>query len=142
MLGQAIEHVAQHIHVVRQGKFHHLKFFRIQQMAEWNRMPDETMERFCDRCFSRRIDQQLRHVIREIVARRSMHAPVPAQRFRASEDLFRQHVDGAPVFRQRNPERFCATLLKFFEIFARQVEAVGMIDAESGHRACAHQIQK
>jgi hypothetical protein len=48
-----------------------------------------------------------------------MYRPVFAQRFRASENFFRHHVDRPAVARQPDPERFCGTLLKFDEIFAR-----------------------
>src|SRR5437870_10728650 len=109
-------------------------------MPKRNRVTDETMERFCDRRFGRRIDQQLRHLICKIVARGSMHTPVLAQGFRASEDFFRQHVDGAPTLAQSDPECFRAALLKLFEIFAWQVKTIRMIDAETCDRALAHQI--
>ncbi len=88
-------------------------------MPERNGVTDETVERFCDRRLSRGIDEQLRDVIGEIVAGRSVHGPVFAQRFRAGENFFRHHVDGSAVARQRDPERFRGTLLKFDEIFAR-----------------------
>ena len=111
--GQSIEHVAQNIHVIGQGKLHHQKFFCIEQMPERNGMADETMKRFCDRSFRRRIDQQLHDVIGEIVAGGSMHWPVFAQFFRAGENFFRDHIDRPTVARQPDPERFRATLLKF-----------------------------
>ena len=77
------------------------------------------MERFCDRRFSRRIDQQLRQLIGEIVAGRSVDRPIFAQGFRAGENFFCHHVDRPPIARQPDPERFRGTLLKFDEIFAR-----------------------
>jgi hypothetical protein len=46
-------------------------------------MADEAMECFCDRRFGGRIDQQLRDLIRKIVAGRAMHQPILSQRFRA-----------------------------------------------------------
>ena len=122
-----------------------------------NRVADETMERFCNRRFGRGIDQQLSHLIRKVVACGSVHGPVVPQGFRAGEDFFRQHVDcallcsnsrvGCIAWARRrhacrySPERFRATLLKFFEIFARRVKTIRMIDAEAGHRALAHQIE-
>ena len=36
-------------------------------------MTDETMKRFCDRRLSRRIDEQLHHVISKIVTGRSVY---------------------------------------------------------------------
>ena len=82
-------------------------------------MTDETMKRFCDRRLSRRIDEQLRDEIGEIVTGRSVYWPVFAQGFRAGENFFCQHVDRPSVARQSGPERFRGTLLKFGEIFAR-----------------------
>ena len=100
------------------------------------------MKCFCDRRFGRRIDQQLRHLTREVVTRGSMHAPLLAQRFGAGENFFRHHVNGAPVLGQCNTERLRATLLKFFEILCRQVKTIRMIDAEACHCAITHQLQK
>ena len=76
LLGQAVEHVPQHNDIVRQREFHYLQLFRIQQMAEGDRVTNETMERFCDRRFGRRIDQQLCHLICKIVASGSVHRPI------------------------------------------------------------------
>ena len=104
-------------------------------------MTDETMKCFCDRRFGRRIDQQLRHLTRKVVTRGSMHAPLLAQCFGAGENFFRQHVNRAPILGQSDPERFRAALLKLFEIFAGQVQAIRMIDAEPCHCACAYQIE-
>jgi hypothetical protein len=70
-----------------------------------------------------------------------MHVPLIAQGFRASEDFFRQHVDGSAVARQSDSERFRGTLLKFYEIFAWQIQTVWMIDAKTCYRACAYQIK-
>ncbi|KAG0505994.1 MAG: hypothetical protein Udaeo_06370 [Candidatus Udaeobacter sp.] len=88
-------------------------------MPKRNGVADETVKRFCDRRFSRRLDEQLRELIGEIVAGRSMHRPLFAQRFRACENFFRYHVDRPAVARQPDPQRFRGTLLKFDEIFAR-----------------------
>ena len=41
-------------------------------MPKRNGVADETVKRFCDRRFSRRLDEQLRELIGEIVAGRSM----------------------------------------------------------------------
>ena len=82
-------------------------------------MTDEPMKRFCDRRLSRRIDEQLHHVISKIVTGRSVYRPVFAQGFRPGENFFCQHVDRPSVARQSGPERFRGTLLKFDEIFAR-----------------------
>ena len=99
LLGQTIEHVAQNIDIVGQGEFHHLQFLCIQQMPKRHRVADETMEGFCNLRFGRGIDQQLRHLIRKIVASRSMHEPVLPQRFRGGENFFRQHINGASILR-------------------------------------------
>ena len=88
-------------------------------MAERNGVADETVKHFCDCRFSRRLDQQLRDEVGEIVAGRSMHWPVFAQRFRTGENFFRHHVDGAAIARQPDPLRFRGALLKLYEIFAR-----------------------
>src|SRR6266700_6241892 len=111
-------------------------------MAERNRVTDETMECFCYRSLGRRIDQQLHHLVRKIVTSGSVYAPVFAQRFRAGEDFFCDHVNGASVFGQADPERLRATLLEFFEILAGQVKTIRMSDAKPCHCAGAHQIQK
>src|ERR1051326_960093 len=142
LLRKPIEHVPKDVDIVRQSEFHYLQLFRIQQVTERNRVTDETMECFSDRRFRRRIDQQLCHLICKIVASGSVHRPVLAQRFGTSQDFFCQHVNGARICdRSYSPERFRATLLKLFEIFARQVQTVRMIDAEAGQRARAYQIE-
>jgi hypothetical protein len=56
-------------------------------MTERNGVADETMERLCDRRFSRRVDQQLHKLIGEIIAGCSMHRPVFAQRFGAGKNF-------------------------------------------------------
>src|SRR6266478_504618 len=137
-LGKPVEHVAQNIDVVPHREFHYLEFFRIQQMTKRNRVTNETMERLSDRPLGRRIDQQLRHLIRKIVARRAIHAPVFAQRLRAGENFFCDHVNGAPIFGQRDPKRLRATLLKFFEILSGQVKTIGVIDSQACYCASAH----
>ena len=111
-------------------------------MAKRYRVINETMERLCDRCLRRRIDQQLRRLIRKIISSGSVYAPVLAQCFGAGEDFFRDDVDGATIFRQCYPKRLRGTLLEFFEIITGQVETIGMVDAKACHRARAHQIQK
>ena len=141
LLGEPVEHVAQNIDVIGQGQFHYLQFFRIKQMPKRHRVGDKTMERFCDRCFGRGIDQQLRHLICKIVSGGTVNQPILPQRFRAVEDFFCQHVNGATTLGQCDPKRFRATLLKFFEILARQIKAVRVIDADTCHRPSAHQIE-
>ena len=71
-----------------------------------------------------------------------MHAPVFAQCFRAGEDFFCDHVNGASVFRQADPKRLRATLLEFFEILSGQVKTIRMIDAQASDGTTADQIQK
>ena len=88
-------------------------------MPKRNGVADETVECFCNRRFSRLFDEQLRELVGEIVAGRSMHRPFFAQCFRAGENFFRYHVDRPAVARPSDPERFRGTLLKFDEIFAR-----------------------
>ena len=46
-----------------------------------------------------------------------------------------------PSFGKRNPQCFCAALLKFFEILARQIKTIGMIDPETRDCASAHQLK-
>src|SRR5436190_12090808 len=111
-------------------------------MTKRNRVTDEAMECLCDRSLRRRIDQHLRHLIRKIVTSGSVRAPVFAQCFRAGEDFLCDHVNSASVFRQADPKRFRATLLKFLEILSRQVKTIRMIDAKAADCASAHQIQK
>src|SRR5437867_2980591 len=91
-------------------------------MTKRNRVTDEPMECFCDRSLGRRIEEQLHHLIRKIVTSGSVQAPVFAQRFRAGEDFFCDHINGASVFRKGDPKRLRATLLEFFEILAGQVK--------------------
>src|SRR5262249_44652892 len=62
-LRKPIEHVAEHIDIVRQRELHYLELFRIQQMTKRHRATNETMKRFCDRFLGGGIDQQLRHLI-------------------------------------------------------------------------------
>src|SRR5206468_7999065 len=111
-------------------------------MAKGKRVIKERMECLVDRALGRGIEGQVHHLIPKIVTRGSVDPPVFAQRFRAGENLFRHHVNGAPVFRRRDPKRFRATLLKFLEILSRQVKTIRMIDAKAADCASAHQIQK
>src|SRR5207247_8876034 len=111
-------------------------------MAKRYRVINETMERLCDRCLRRRIDQQLRRLIRKIISSGSVYAPVLAQCFGAGEDFFSDDVDGATIFRQCYPKRLRGTLLEFFEIITGQVGTIGMVDAEACPCASHREIQK
>ena len=97
-LRKPIEHVAEHIDVVRQRELHHLELFRIQQMTKRHRVTDETMKRFCDRFLGRGIDEQLRYLIGKIVASGAVQAPIVAQPLGTCEDFLGDHVNGAPIF--------------------------------------------
>jgi hypothetical protein len=119
LLGKPVKHVPQNIDIVCQREFHHLQLLRIKQVPKRHRVTNETMERLCDRRFGRGIDQQLRHLIRKIVASGSVHGPVLAQGLGAGDDFLRQHVNRAAILGQFDPQRFRAALLKLFEIFAR-----------------------
>ena len=70
-----------------------------------------------------------------------MHEPILPQRLGASEDFFHHHVNSAPILRQGDRQRLRATLLKFFEVLAGQIETIWMIDAETGHSAGIYQLQ-
>ena len=111
-------------------------------MPEMQGVSDETPERVRDRRLSRRIDQQLRHLIREIVAGSAVHRPIFPQRLSAGEDFLDDHVDGAAILRQRHSQRLCATPLQFFEIFSRQIKTVRVIDAQSGDGPGRNQLEK
>src|SRR5438067_13158990 len=70
-----------------------------------------------------------------------MDGPVVRRSFGAGEDFFSEHVNRPPVRRQANSKRLRTTLLEFFEIFARQVQSIGMINAEPRQRPTAQQIE-
>ena len=73
-----VEHVAENVHVVRQRQPHHEPLFCVNQMAERHRMADEPLERFRNRLFGGRVDQNVRDQLREFVPGRSVHRPIRA----------------------------------------------------------------
>src|SRR5438552_19134471 len=70
-----------------------------------------------------------------------MDRPILRQRLGSSKNLFHQHVNGAAVARERNSERLCAASLQFLKIVSRQIEAVRVIDAQTGHCAGSDQFE-
>ena len=129
LLRQPVDHVAENIDIVGQRQSHHEQLLRINEMAELQRVPEETMKGLSHRSFGGGIDQQLSHLAREIVASCAVHRPIFRERLAAGKNFLEDHVDGAPILRQRDPKGLRATPLQFFEIFLRQIKTVRMIDA-------------
>ena len=142
LLGKPIDHVCENIDIARHRQSHYLQLFCVEEMTEMERVTDEAMERFRDRSFGRRIDQQLSGLIREIVTGSTVNRPTLPQHFRAGENFFQHHVDGARVGGRSDPNPFGTATLKLLEVFLRLVETVWMIDAQSGNRARADKIEK
>ena len=129
LLGKPIDHVGENIDIARHSQSHYLQLFCVEEMTEMERVTDEAMERFRDRSFGRRIDQQLSGLIREIVTGSTVNRPTLPQHFRAGENFFQHHVDGARVGGWSDPNPF-------------RTATLWMIDAQYGNRARADKIEK
>ncbi len=71
-----------------------------------------------------------------------MNRPVLPQFLCAGQNFLDDHVNRASVFRQWQAEHADRTVLERFEIFSWQIQAVGMIDPQSGHCSCSDKIEK
>ena len=139
---EPVEHVAEHVDVVREREPHDQPFLRVNQMAEMHRVADETLERFRDRLLRGAVDQNIREQLREFVAGRAMDRPIFPERFVPGQDFLHQEINRAAILRKRNAEHGGAAPLQLLEILLRQIEAVRVIDPHAGHRAGADQLEQ
>ena len=109
-------------------------------MSEMHRVSDKAVKRFGNRAFGRRVDQNLRDLVGEIVTRRAVQRPIRTQFLRTGQNFLCDHVNRATIFWQRDAERLRATPLERVQIFLRQIQTIGMIDPQSGYCAASDKI--
>ena len=68
-------------------------------MPEVHGVSDESMKSPRHVGFGRCVDENAGHLIGKIVTGRSVQRPIRTQLFRAAQNFFRDHVNGAIVFR-------------------------------------------
>src|SRR6185437_15144969 len=103
---------------------------------------DEPPERGRDFVFRRGVDQELGYVFGKIVTGGAVNRPVTRQRFTTAKNLFHDHVNRTAILWRRNVQGFRAAALQFFEIFARQIKTIGVVDPQPGDRAGADKLEK
>src|SRR5207244_713813 len=110
------------------------------EMAEMERVTNESLEDFGDGSFRVVIDQYLRDLISEIVTGRAVEWPILRQLFVAGLNFFDDQINRAPIFWQWNAQGPGTAQLQLLKIFQRPIQAVGVIDAQAGDSAAGDQL--
>src|SRR5438034_684759 len=100
LLRQPINHVAENVDFVGQRNAHDQSLLRVNEMAEMERVTDESLENFGDGAFRVVIDQHARDLIGEIVAGGAVDWPVLRQLFVAGQNFFDDQINGASILWQ------------------------------------------
>ena len=81
-------------------------------MAEMHGVADETMKRPGHVSFGRSVHKNPGGLVGKVVTGCSVQRPIGSQFFRAAQNFFRDHVNRAPIFRQRHAKDLGATALE------------------------------